>query len=90
MDHLEVIREVKAKLRYCNAVKNESSFNDLAWKMSCDNRRTIIGGKETEQWLMVLQSTANGTELLARQFCDALLLQYARCPPDLPTQCDGC
>jgi hypothetical protein len=34
--------------------------------------------------------TVNGTELSAQELRDALLLQYARCPPDLPIQCDGC
>jgi hypothetical protein len=34
--------------------------------------------------------TVNGTERSAQEFRDALLLWYARCPPDLPIQCDGC
>jgi hypothetical protein len=38
----------------------------------------------------VLPSTVNGTELSAAEFRDALLLRYARSPPDLPSQCDGC
>jgi hypothetical protein len=42
------------------------------------------------QWLSVLPSTVNGTELSAQEFRDALLLRYARCPPDLPIQCNGC
>jgi hypothetical protein len=62
-NHLKVIREVKAKLKPCNAAKSESSLNDLASKMSCNNRRTILRGKETGQWLSVLPSTVNGTEL---------------------------
>jgi hypothetical protein len=39
-------------------------------------------------WFQML--TVNGTELSAQEFRDALLLWYARCPPDLPIQCDGC
>jgi hypothetical protein len=56
-DHLKVIREVKAELNLCSAAKNESSLNDLASKMSCNNCRTILRGKETGQWLPVLPST---------------------------------
>jgi hypothetical protein len=89
-DHLKIIRDVKAELKLRNAAKSGSSLNDLASKMSYDNRRTILRGKETSQWLLVLPSTVNGTELSAQEFRDALLLQYARCPPDLPIQCDGC
>jgi hypothetical protein len=86
-DHLKVIRNVKAELKLCNAAKSEFSLNDLALKMSCDNRRTILRGKETGQWLSVLLPlTVNGTELSAQEFRDALLLWYARCPPDLPIQ----
>jgi hypothetical protein len=54
--------------------------------MSCDNRRKILRGKETGQWLLVLPLADNGTELSAQEFRDALLLRYARYPPDLPIQ----
>jgi hypothetical protein len=57
VDHLKVIREVKAELKLRSAVKNESSLNDLASKMSCNTCRTILRGKETGQWLPVLPST---------------------------------
>jgi hypothetical protein len=73
-----------------HAAKSESSLNNLASKMSCNNHRTILRGKETGQWLSVLPSTVNGTELSAQELRDALLLRHARCPPDLPIQCDGC
>jgi hypothetical protein len=56
-DPLKVIREVKAELKLCSAAKNESSLNNLASKMSCNNCRTILRGKETGQWLPVLSST---------------------------------
>ena len=48
-DHLKVTREVKAELKSRNAAKNETRLDDLASKMSCDNRRTILRGKETGQ-----------------------------------------
>jgi hypothetical protein len=69
---------------------SKSSLNNLASKMSCNNRRTILRGKETGQWLPVLPLPDKGTELLAQEFPDALLLQHACCPPDLPIQCDSC
>jgi hypothetical protein len=37
-----------------------------------------------------MPSTPNGTELLAHEFRDAILLYNARTPGDLPTHCDGC
>jgi hypothetical protein len=90
IDHLKVIREVKSELKLCSAANNESSLNDLASKMSCNKRRTILRGKETGQWLSVLPSTVNGTIISAQEFRDALLLGYTHCPPDLPIQCNGC
>jgi hypothetical protein len=62
-DHLKVIREVKAELKLRNATKSESSLNDLASKMPCNNRRTILRGKETGQWLSALPSTMYFLEL---------------------------
>jgi hypothetical protein len=40
--------------------------------------------------MLVQPSTVNGTELLGQDFRDALLLRYARCPPDLLIQCNDC
>ncbi len=76
----------KTLSRYLGAL--ESRLKELTSKMSYCNR-TILRGKETRQWLSVLPSTVNGTELSAPEFRDALLLRYARCPPDLPSHCDG-
>jgi hypothetical protein len=45
---------------------------------------------ETGQWLSILPSTINGTKLSAQEFRDALLLQYAHSPGDLPSHCDSC
>jgi hypothetical protein len=35
--------------------------------MSCNNRRTILKGKETGQWLLVLPSPVIGMELSAQE-----------------------
>jgi hypothetical protein len=64
-DHLTVIREVKTELRQRNLEKNDSELASLASKLSCDDHRKILRGKETGQWLLMLPSTVNGTELLA-------------------------
>ena len=89
-DHMSVISEVKAELKLRNNAKYEAAMIPLTSKLSCDNRRTILRGQETGQWLSVLPSTVNGTELSAQEFRDTLLLRYGRCPADLPASCDGC
>jgi hypothetical protein len=89
-EHKEVIQEVKAELTTRNNARHETVLTALASKLSCNDHRTILQGKATGQWLSVLPSLANGTELSAQEFRDALLFRYARSPPDLPSQCDGC
>jgi hypothetical protein len=54
------------------------------------SKRKILRGKDTGRWLSVLPSTVNGTELSAQELRDNVLLRYARSPPDLLSQCDGC
>jgi hypothetical protein len=88
--HKPVISEVKTELKLHNEAKHEDSVTLLALKLSCGDRRTILQGQETGQWLPVLPSAVNGAELSAEEFRDALLLQHARGPPDLPPFCDGC
>jgi hypothetical protein len=61
---LAVITEVKAELKLCNHAKYESVMIYLTLKLFCNNRRTILGGQETGQWLSVLPLTvsSNSTE----------------------------
>jgi hypothetical protein len=69
---LSVVREVKTELRLRNLEKNNLELTSIAANLSCDNRRTILRGKETGQWLSVLLSTVKGTELLAQEFPEML------------------
>jgi len=88
--HASVVSRVKAELKERNKVFNDSKLNQIASQLPCDDRRTILRGKDTGQWLSVLPSTVNGTELSAQEFRDSLCLRYARTPGDLPKSCDGC
>jgi hypothetical protein len=89
--HKSVIAEkVKAELKLRNEAKSESEMTSRTSKLSCDDRRTILRGQETGQWLSQLPSTVNGAELSAQEFRDAPLLRSARGPPDSPPFCDGC
>ena len=45
---------------------------------------------DTGQWLSVMPSTVNDTELSCTKFRDALLMTHSRMPGDLPSHCDGC
>ena len=88
--HTSVISEVKTELKLRNRNKYENEMTLLTSKLPCDDRRTILRGQETGQWLSVLPSTVNGTELSAVEFRDALNLRYARTPGGLQSSCDGC
>jgi hypothetical protein len=90
LDHLAVIREVRIELQPRKDAKHDSILESIVSTLSCNNRRTILLGQETGQWLLVMPSVVNGTQLLAHEYQDALLLCYARSPADLQSHCDGC
>jgi hypothetical protein len=89
-DHTRVGKEVKLEIRERRAEKELLELNGIMKKLPCSDRRTILRGKSTGQWLSVLPSTVNGTELSAQEFRDSLQLRYARSPSDLQANCDGC
>jgi hypothetical protein len=62
---LAVIHGVKTELKSRHQEKYNSELNSIVTKLSCDDRRTILRGKETGQWLSTVPSTVNGTELYA-------------------------
>ena len=52
--------------------------------------RCMRQAAKTGDWITVLPSTVNGTELGVQEWRDALFLRYGLEPPDLPSHCDGC
>jgi hypothetical protein len=80
-DQLAVIRDVRNELKSRHPVEFVKELRSIVSKLSCNDRRTILRGKDTGQcWLLVLlpSATVNGTEI------------YSRSPADLPSHCDGC
>jgi hypothetical protein len=67
-DHLAVIREVRLELQPCKDVKHDSILESIVSTLSCDNHRTILQGQETGQWVLVMLSVVNGTQLLAQEY----------------------
>jgi hypothetical protein len=68
-DHVTIICEVQCELKARTKLSNNMDL--LAFivnKLSCNDRtRTILQGKDTGQWLMVLPSMINGTELSTQE-----------------------
>ena len=69
-------------------MKNHSPPLLLKW--SPKTKCTIECARLTGQWLTVMPSILNGTELSALEFRDSLNLRYSKVPPGLPPKCDGC
>jgi hypothetical protein len=62
--HKSVIAEVKTELKLRNQAKYESERTLLTSKLSCNDRRTILRGQETGQWLSLaapIDSKRHGT-----------------------------
>jgi hypothetical protein len=77
---MDVIAKVKAELKLRNQAKNEYDMISLTSKLSyCNNWRTILQGQETGQWLPVLPSTVNGTELSAAVQSSVMLCFCNKC-----------
>ena len=61
----------------------------MAISLALDAHR-LRRGTKTRDWLTVLQSTVNGTELGDQEWHVSLFLRYGIDPPDLSTHCGGC
>jgi hypothetical protein len=81
-----------AELKSCKTVMNEMALTLILDQLDCDTAcRTIRQGTKRWQWLSIMPSMLNGTELSVQEFRDALLLCYAaRSPRDPSSHCDGC
>jgi hypothetical protein len=62
-DHQSLCKAVTVEIKTRRSDKQDSSLSTILADLDCDTRRTILRGKETGQWLSVMRSTRNGTEL---------------------------
>ena len=90
VDHLSTRREVVVEVRKRQTKEYETKLQEITSSLDADTARIILRGGECGQWLSVMPSIVNGTELSAQEFRDNLQLRYARSPGDLPERCDGC
>lgn len=73
-DHASIVRNIKSELKFHNSMQHKKKLTSIVSRMPCDEHRMILRGKDTGQWLSVVPSMVNGTELVAQEFHDSLLL----------------
>ena len=89
-DHQSTRREVISAVRRRHTEEYETKLKAISSSLDADTARTIQRGTHCGQWLSVMPSHVNGTELSPQEFRDNLQLRYARSPGDTPERCDGC
>ena len=62
-DHFRVVREAKEVNRATSLKANNDFFDSISLSMGPNEKRTILRGKSTGQWLSVYPSVKNGTDL---------------------------
>lgn len=61
--HTSVISEVRDELKIRTTETHSGKLDEMSATLTCDDRRTILRGKGTGQWLSTLPSTVSGTEM---------------------------
>ena len=90
VDHQATRREVISAVKSRHAEEYESKLKAITSTLDADTARTVQRGAHCGQWLSVIPSHVNGTELSPLEFRDNLHLRYARSPGNIPERCDGC
>ena len=90
VDHTTAVQEAKQAHAASLAATHDAELASVLDLFPAAEKRIILRGKTTGQWLSVHPSSINGTQLSATEFRDALLMRYAHTPGNLPSKCDGC
>lgn len=90
VDHTATLRSATNAFSKRKKEECETKLLEICSKLDPDTSRTVKRGALCGQWLSVMPSTVNGTELSPQEFRDNLLLRYGRSPGDLQETCDGC
>lgn len=84
----EILKEERKKRTNHDQQELETILEQLTAKTRKSIKRTIE--KKSSQWLTVLPTKADDTDLTATQFRDGLAIRYGHEPTGLPLTCDGC
>jgi hypothetical protein len=89
-DHIKTCQVARFELKGRKEMRNDKTLEALVSKLPAFERRTILRGRLTGQYLTVTPSVVHSTQLSPQEFRDSILIRYCRSPPDLPSHCDGC
>ena len=89
-DHTLLLRERHREIRCCHVINSKSVLEKVVSDAPNLDARQLRRGTKSASWLTLQPSTANGTELGAQEWQDALLLCYGIYTPYLPYHCNGC
>ena len=95
-DHLNCRKVTIGAFKDAKAEKHTASFEDILKCLPTPKEkdapldRTLRRATQTGNWLTILPSRVNGTELGRDEFRDALRRRYGYELTNLPDTCDGC
>ncbi|KAL1454812.1 hypothetical protein WDU94_008946 [Cyamophila willieti] len=86
------VLKVKNEARTKRQDDEKAASSDIIERLPERTRRTLkrIIENKSSQWLTMLPTTADRTDLSSEQFRDALAIRYGTEPKSMPSVCDGC
>lgn len=90
LDHQESVATACKEERELRKKAQEERGRQLIETLGPRQQRILDRVKGASQWLSAVPTAADGQDLSADEFRDALALRYGLQPNNLPAHCDGC
>ena len=84
------VRSERYNLRVMRTGEAKVAFERIRKAAAPKEQKRMLRAQEGGQWLNVLPSTFNGTQLSQEEFTDSVRLRFGLQPLALPAKCDGC
>ena len=88
-DNALLIRKGRKEIQQRHSEAAETALGEAQADASTKDAQRMGRIQTTGEWLYMIPSTVNGTELVAHEWRDPLFLRYIIDPPDISDHCDG-
>ena len=85
-----ILQEVQGEIWRCHMQDAQTTMDDAMAAASTLDARKLLWGTKMGEWLTMLISMLNGTDIGDKEWHDDLFLHYRIEPLEFPTHCDGC